>query len=173
MRVLAAGATIAVMAFVWDAARAYPDGAPWGAANPAAEQNCATCHFDDEPLRDSEMLVIRGLPEQPAPGAQYELEVVFADPNAVVAGFQLVAQAVEQQAGAFASSAANIEFIGSAIRSTAPARNDGGISWVLEWRVPLEIESPIVFHVAATAANDDGSPFGDTVHFRSYTLSME
>ena len=30
-------------------------------ANPAAEQNCATCHFDAESVLDSEALVIIGL----------------------------------------------------------------------------------------------------------------
>ena len=164
---------IAVAAFSWNAARAFPDGAPWGAANPAAEQNCATCHFGADPVRDSEALVIDGLPRQPAPGAIYELEIVFEDPDTVIAGFQLIAQAVDQQAGTFVSSVADVEFIGAAIRSTAPIRSDERVSWAVEWRAPGVVASPIVFYVAASAANDDGSPFGDTIHFRSYKLAAE
>ena len=164
---------IAVAAFSWNAARAFPDGAPWGAANPAAEQNCATCHFGADPVRDSEALVIGGLPRQPAPGAIYELEIVFEGPDTVIAGFQLIAQAVNQQAGTFVSSVADVEFIGAAIRSTAPIRCDEGVSWAVEWRAPGVVASTIVFYVAASAANDDGSPFGDTIHFRSYKLAAQ
>jgi hypothetical protein len=162
-----------VAAFTLNAARAFPDGAPWGAANPAAEQNCATCHFDFDPVRDSTALVIDGLPHSPAPGAQYELEIIFEDPETVVAGFQLIAQARDQQAGTLVSSIADVEFIGAAIRSTATLASDAGFSWAVEWRAPEVITSPIVFYVAASAANDDGSPFGDTIHFRSYQLAVE
>jgi hypothetical protein len=164
---------IAAAAFTLNAARAFPDGAPWGAANPAAEQNCASCHFDADPVRDSEALVIYGLPQLPTPGAIYELEVFFGDPDTVTAGFQLIAQAADQQAGNFVSPAADVEFIGAAIRSTTPRRSDARVSWKLEWQAPDVIKSPIVFYVAASAANDDGSPFGDTIHFRSYELGAE
>jgi hypothetical protein len=173
MRVFIALVTILVAAFSLNAAHAFPDGAPWGAANPAAEQNCATCHFDADPVRDSESLVIIGLPLKPAPGTIYELEIIFEDPETVVAGFQLIAQAGNQQAGTFFSREAEVEFIGAAIRSTAPIRSDGSVSWTVEWRAPTVIASPIVFYVAASAANDDGSPFADTIHFRFYRLTAD
>jgi len=172
MRVFIALVTILVAAFSLNAARAFPDGAPWGAANPAAEQNCASCHFDADPVRDSESLLIIGLPLKPAPGAIYELEIIFEDPGTVVAGFQLIVQAGNQQAGTFFSTEAEVEFIGAAIRSTAPIRSDGSVSWTVEWRAPTVI-APIVFYVAASAANDDGSPFGDTIHFRFYRLTAD
>ena len=173
MRACIALVTFAVAAFTLDAARAFPDGAPWGAANPAAEQNCATCHFDADPVHESEALVIDGLPLTPAPGTSYELKIIFKDPETVIAGFQLFAQAGEQEAGTFVSSATNVEFIGAAIRSTAPIRNDAGIAWTVEWRAPGVVASTIVFYVAASAANDDGSPFGDTIHFQSYQVGAE
>ncbi len=173
MQVVVALITIAVAAFTVNAARAFPDGAPWGAANPAADQNCASCHFGADPVRDSEALVIDGLPVQPAPGAIYELKIIFEDPEIVIAGFQLLVQSRDQQAGTFVSAGAGVEFIGAAIRSTAPLRSDQGVSWAVEWRAPGVVASPIVFYVAASAANDDGSPFGDTIHFRSYNLAAE
>ena len=55
--------TLIAAAFFLSDARAFPDGAPWGAANPAAEQDCAACHFDNEPLLASDGLVIHGLPD--------------------------------------------------------------------------------------------------------------
>jgi hypothetical protein len=170
VRVYIALVTFAVAAFTLNAARAFPDGAPWGTANPAAEQHCASCHFESDPVRDSSSLVIEGLPARLVPGASYELEIVFDDPDIVIAGFQLLAHAGQEEAGTFASSDGDIESIGAAVRSTAPVRSEKGVSWAVEWRAPDEVTSPIVFHVAASAANDDGSPFGDTIHYQSYEL---
>lgn len=173
MRFFVAVFVVIVAAFSWNAATAFPDGAPWGAANPAAEQHCATCHFGAEPVIESAALVMEGLPSSPAPGGRYKLTVSFDDPQTVVAGFQMFAQLAEQQAGTFISSDADVEFIGSAIRSTMPAGSDDGVSWTIEWRAPVDIDSPIVFYLAASAANDDGSPFGDTIHFRTYRLAPD
>lgn len=173
MRVFTAVVLIATAVCTWSAARAFPDGAPWGAADPEAEQSCATCHFDADPLRNSKALVIEGLPRQPAPGAVYPLAIILEDPDTVIAGFQLIALAVNQAPGTFASSVADVEFVGAAIRSTAPIRNENGISWAVDWHAPQLLGPSIVFHVAASAANDDGSPFGDTIHFRSYQLITE
>lgn len=161
----------AVAAFSFDAARAFPDGAPWGAANPTAEQNCSTCHFDDAPVHKSDMLNIDGLPGHPEPGATYDLEINFEDPKTVIAGFQLIAQAADQQAGTFVSSAAGIEFVGASIRSTEPIKGNERVSWAVTWRAPEAISTPIIFLVAASAANDDGSPFGDKIHYRAYELA--
>jgi hypothetical protein len=91
-------------------------------------------------------------------------------PNLRTADF---AHAGKEEAGTFASSDNNIEIIGAAIRSTAPARSEGGVSWSIEWRAPDEVTLPIVFYIAATAANDDGSPFGDTIHYRSYSFTAD
>ncbi len=173
MRVLIVVIVFAGAAFSLDAARAFPDGAPWGAANPAAEQNCATCHFDDDPVSESDVLVIDGLPGTPEPGANYDLEINFEDPKTVIAGFQLIALAADQQAGTFVSSAAGIEFFGAAIRSIEPIKSDERFSWAVTWRAPEAISSPIIFYVAATAANDDGSPFGDKIHYRTYELATK
>ena len=164
---------IAVAAFTWNAARAFPDGAPWGTANPAAEQNCATCHFDADPVRDSEALVISGLPLNPVPGAIYKLKIMLADPDTVTAGFQLIAQAENHEAGTFFSTEAEVEFIGAVVRSTAPLRSNARVLWEVEWRAPTAIVSLVVFYVAASAANDDGSPFGEKIHFRSYKLTVD
>ncbi len=84
--------------FLYDA-RAFPDGAPWGAANPAAEQDCAACHFGVEPVHASDALAIYGLPQKLEAGVTYDLAITFEDPSIVVAGFQLIAQAVEQDVG--------------------------------------------------------------------------
>jgi len=151
-------------------ARAFPDGAPWGAANPAIKQNCANCHFGAEPVLGSPALLIQGLPETLNPGETYDLEIKFEDPNIIIAGFQLIARTDNRDSGTFTATANDIEFIGASIRSIAPKRNPGRAVWSIHWRAPENIEGVIDFYVAASAANDDGSPFGDTIHFRSYRL---
>ena len=161
---------IATCAVLVDAARAFPDGAPWGAANPGAEQSCATCHFDDDPVRDSGALVIDGLPKHVEPDATYELQIKFDDPATVVAGFQLLAHATGESAGTFVSDAVGVEFVGATIRSTQPIKGGETVSWPVTWRAPATLSSSIVFYVAATAANDDGSPFGDKIHYRTYAI---
>lgn len=170
MRVALFLLTLNCVAFFLHDARAFPDGAPWGAANPAAEQDCAACHFGTEPVLASDALVIHGLPDNLHPGGTYSLSITFESPNIVVAGFQLIAQTTEKGAGLFTSGADDVEFIGASIRSTAPLRMSGRAVWEIEWRAPDELAGPIDFYLAASAANDDGSPFGDTVHFRSYRL---
>lgn len=157
-------------AFASDAC-AFPDGAPWGAANPAIEQDCANCHFGTEPVLASPALVIQGLPKSPEPGETYELKITFDDPAIVVAGFQLFAQVSGGDAGTLTASGDDVEFIGASIRSTAPLKSAGTATWSVQWHAPAALREPIEFFIAASAANDDGSPFGDTIHFQSYRLT--
>jgi hypothetical protein len=152
-------------------ARALPDGAPWGAANPAADQNCAACHFGLDPVLASAALEIHGLPKKLEAGMTYDLTIAFESPDIVVAGFQLIAQASGQDVGTFTSSADDVEFIGSSIRSIKPLRMIGRAVWEIQWHAPEKVSGPIDIYVAASAANDDQSPFGDTIHYASYRLS--
>lgn len=89
----------------------------------------------------------------------------------VVAGFQLIAVALGIDAGTFTSSDDNVETIGAAVRSTAPATGERRVSWQVVWHAPHKIPSTIIFYAAASAANDDGSPFGDTIHYRTYEIT--
>ena len=151
---------------------AYPEGAPWGASNPDAEQNCASCHFDYDAVRGSAALTIEGLPERPEPGKRYALTIRFDDPAQEIAGFQMIAIADPGSAGRFVSTMPNIEYVGAAIRSTDPISNDSGAAWQLEWTAPDSAGAVITFFLAVTGSNDDGSPFGDQIHFRSFELEM-
>ena len=154
-------------------AGAYPDGAPWGAANPSTVEHCASCHYDYDAVQDSDAITIDGLPDNPVPDTVYDLIVRFSAPDAATSGFQIVAQAEDHDAGVFSGDTPGIEFIGAAIRSTKPAEYFDGVSWVIRWRAPSSIMLPIVFFVAASASNDDGSPLGDTIHYRSFKMPAE
>ena len=149
-------------------AQAFPDGAPWGAANPLAEENCSSCHFDGEAEHQSPALSVEGLPAAISADTLYELLVRFENPDGVVAGFQMIAGAGDDSAGQFSSETENTETAGSAIRSTVPVLTKGPVTWALQWHTPDVIETTITVYLAASAANDDRSAFGDNIHFRSY-----
>ena len=80
----------------------------------------------------------------------------------------MIAWAENQSAGTFASQAADTETVGTAIRSTTVTKKDGAVSWAVQWRTPTTIDTTVNIYVAASAANDDQSPLGDSIHFRSY-----
>ena len=168
MRIVLGVLAAVVVASGQRAARAFPDGAPWGSADPNAAENCATCHFDGETVRNSKALAVRGLPEKLLSGTLYDLVVTFENPGGVAAGFQMIAWAENQSAGTFVSQAADTETAGTAIRSTAPTKTIGSVSWAVQWRTSTTIDTTVNIYVAASAANDDQSPLGDSIHFRSY-----
>lgn len=148
-------------------AGAYPEGAPWGAAHPDAEEACADCHYDYEPELESKALSLEGLPARAVPGRRYALELRFDAPDAAVSGFQLLTTA-----GRLESAAADIETRADASRSVAARRSEDGFTWALVWVAP-EIEgTTVTLFVAASSANDDQSPFGDRIHYRRIDVDV-
>lgn len=154
------------------AAAAYPEGAPWGAADPDAPENCSTCHFDYDAKLDSKSVRIDGLPASPSAGETYEFVIRFADPAAEVAGFQLLARSEDSAPGNFSSTETAIEVGESGIRSTDPSINDNGVAWRILWTAPEATGVRIRFFLAVTGSNSDGSPFGDQIHFRSFSIQL-
>ena len=173
MHKAATACAIAVLLAAPVAAWAYPEGAPWGAANPQAQESCASCHFDSDAVDQSTAIAIAGLPERPAAGDTYPLELTVDVPLSAVAGFQIVALAKrDADAGRFVFSDATLEAAGTAIRSTSVRRKQPA-AWSFQWQAPVDLHLPILLLVAATAGNDDGSPLGDVVHFRSFELGAK
>jgi hypothetical protein len=153
-------------------AHAYPEGAPWGAARPDAVESCATCHFDGDAVADSTAITVSGFPEEPQAGATYSLTVGFEVPEAATAGFQVLAISDGGGSGSFAAGAADMETGTGAIRSTHPSIADGGATWTFDWTAPPQAGAVIHFYIAVMASNDDGSPFGDQVHFLSLSIRL-
>jgi hypothetical protein len=151
---------------------AYPEGAPWGASDPDAAENCESCHFDYPPVRASGALSVEGLPQKATPGETYRLTVRFREADAVIAGFQMIARIADDPAGDFESSQARVEYVGAAIRSTEPLPASESFEWVMSWTAPDSPGATVTVFVAAMRANDDGSPFGDQAHFRSYVVEL-
>ncbi|MEL6446425.1 MAG: choice-of-anchor V domain-containing protein [Pseudomonadota bacterium] len=169
-RVLLTGAALGVglASLAW----AYPEGSPWGAADPTADEHCASCHWERQPVMASRALDLDGLPKRIAAGQAYVLTVTLTGTDAAVSGFQLIASAEGQPAGLFESGDRDVESaaIGAQIRSTATRPTTGDMArWRLVWRAPAKLDGPVIFHAAASAANDDGSPFGDQIHYREFS----
>ncbi len=156
----------------WDTALAYPDGAPWGAANLDNSENCSSCHFESEPIRQSNAIVLKGFGDgnTVAPNTSHVVRIILNDPYAATAGFQLLASADSGDPGRFESDAADIEVIGEAARSIAPRTVVKDAAWSFTWHSPSPGNYPVTFTVAISAANDDGSPFGDRIHYRVVTI---
>ena len=145
-----------------------PFGPTTASSDPGATETCASCHYDYDPVMESAAITIEGLPDKIAAGSTYQLILRFAPPEARTSGFQ-VTTSTDGDAGSFVSGPADVEVTSTAVRSTAPRALESGVSWTVEWRAPAAVDTPIAFHVAASASNDDGSPFGDTIHYRSFS----
>ena len=167
------GRVLPVSALLWGAAAiAYPDGAPWGSARLDAAESCSGCHFESEPIADSAAIVLKGAGHANAfsPYEAHDFEIRFENADAVTAGFQLLASSSGADAGRFVSADADVEVAGDAARSIAPRVVDANTAWVLTWHAPSAEDFPVSFAIAISAANDDGSPFGDRIHYRVITL---
>lgn len=149
------------------AAFAFPEGAPWGAANPDADEHCGSCHFGYDATLDSTSIFLNGLPDVVVPGKTYELRVTFADDEAAIAGFQSLATG-----GEFSADDEDIEYLGAAIRSTNPSPADTGFQWTLSWTAPEAPDARVIIYVAVVGGNDDLSPFGDRAFFRAFETQL-
>ncbi|MEO1251038.1 MAG: choice-of-anchor V domain-containing protein [Pseudomonadota bacterium] len=161
--------SLVVLALTWAApAHAFPDGAPWGSADPDSFSSCASCHFDHEPVGRSPDIMLKGLPEIATPGETYPLDLVFAANGAASAGFVLSASS-----GTFDADRPDLETRNGEARSIEPAPADAMMQWPLIWRADIdEGAATVVFHAAVNGANGDQSAFGDAVHFRKFEIPV-
>lgn len=153
---------VAVLAVAWaGTVAAHPDGAPPAHTGGFGEPSCHACHFD-APVEEAG-LRIEGLPDRFAPGERYELELVLEHAELRTAGFQLAVRDTDgRQAGSVEPAdeeTARIEHDGVGYLSHARA-GDG--RWRFIWTAPDGV-AEVVFDVAANAANDDRSEFGDRI----------
>lgn len=121
---------------------------------------------------ESSALEIGSWPESFIAGKRYLLTLRFSPSEANIAGFQVTAMAggegEPEDAGVFACNADGVEISASGIRSIVPRRIEDGLSWTFAWLAPTN-PTDIVLYVAASVANDDGSPFGDVIHYRAFS----
>lgn len=159
----------------------YADGPPPGHTGGFGEPTCHQCHFDG-PLDDpAGVLEVEGIPATWEAGRRYSLRVRLARPGLARGGFQLAARfargaAEGEQAGSLRPAhrrtavtevdATGVQYASHRMKGAEPVARDTA-AWRLEWRAPAEgagASAPVVFHVAANAANGDDSEFGDFIY---------
>lgn len=159
----------------------YADGPPPGRTGGFHEASCHECHVSG-PLNDSTgSLTIDSLPSSYEPNRDYRLTVVLTRPGMLRAGFQLavrIQDGVGRQAGDLAPTddrttlhplaVRPIQYLQHTRKGAALTAQDTA-RWSFTWRAPAGLR-PVAFHVAANAANDDDSPFGDFVYTREFVL---
>ena len=112
--------------------------------------------------------MLTGLPEYAQAGEAYDLTLRFDAGAAPHAGFLLSAST-----GAFDAIDAFMDAKGAEVRSAATVSPANGVAtWSFVWRAGDDAPDIVTFRAAANAANDDASPFGDTVHFRKFEILM-
>jgi hypothetical protein len=180
--VIRAAPVVAICALVaaTTTAAAYRDGAPPGHTGGFGEPTCGACHFGAAP--DDQGRTHIDAPARYAPGETYEIVVSVHHPELNAAGFQLTARfatgrAAGEQAGHLApsddrtaviTSAAGIVYAGHTGAGSSPST--GGVGrWSLLWTAPAA-DQDVVFHLAANAANDDDSDFGDRIYVAQRTV---
>jgi uncharacterized protein (TIGR03435 family) len=153
----------------------YAEGAAPGFTGGFKESACDACHFEADINLKPGQLTISGVPLRYTAGERYELTVTLARPEMKIGGFQLAArfETSGMQAGTLAASAADAKRIKIETSSGIQYANQtkagtgltspGSAKWTLVWTAPKE-PTPVVFHAAANAADDDGAARGDYVY---------
>lgn len=152
----------------------YRDGPPPGFSGGFGEDHCQACHFGDT-LNAAPGRLTLTAPPRYSPGKTYPLTVTLTRPGMAVGGFQLTARFDDggAQAGTLA--------IADGDRDRIKVTTDRGVQyayhqrpgtrltgpnvvrWTLKWTAP-SAGGAVVFNVAANAANEDDSQFGDYVY---------
>ena len=138
------------------------------------EMTCHQCHSQNPLNEPAGRLTLSGIPATYTPGERYLITVAVAHPQLVRAGFQVSARfETGGNAGMFTASDVRTEAIpddGGRItyiqHSSAGADppQPGAGRWTFEWTAPSGASGPVLFHLAANAANGDGLSRGDFIY---------
>lgn len=141
------------------------------------EPTCHACHFQADVNAGDGSITLDGIPSEYVAGTTYDITITLAQEGLAAGGFQLSARFNDgAQAGVVASSPSDsgrvtvttggsiqyIHHVYAGTRRTAPDT----ARWRIQWTAP-EASGVIVFHIAANAADDDGSPLGDMIYATS------
>ena len=157
-------------------ARFYRDGPPPAHTGGFGEPTCRACHADNHLNDPAGSLSITGVPAVYVPGDTLRLTVFLRRAGMRRAGFQLSARFPDgRQAGAFrvtdstatvTGAATDVGYVHHTRAGSRLSRADTA-QWTLEWTAPRGTNDAVEFHVAANAANDDNSEFGDFIYTRA------
>jgi hypothetical protein len=158
----------------------YPDGAPAGFSGGFKEDSCRACHFHQDLNEPSGRVVLEGAPARYESGRRYTLTITLSRAGMKLAGFQLAVRFKDSgaQAGTLTPSSQDASRVAIARDGTVQYANQtkegstpaepGASRWTVDWAAP-EGGGPIIFNVAANAADGNGSTDGDFI----YTTTAE
>ena len=159
----------------YDLEPGYRDGPPPAHTGGFTDDTCHACHFDNDLNDASGSLTLDGVPVSFGSPEPSRLTITLTRPGLAVAGFQLAVRIAEgpgrgRQAGTLRAVDDRVQIVADGDRGvvyaqhteTGAAVRESG-TWIVEWS-PGSVEAPVVFHVAANAANDDFSEFGDYIY---------
>jgi hypothetical protein len=153
----------------------YAEGAPPGFSGGFKEETCHACHFHAEPNSGPGRVAIEGVPARFTAGERYALIVTLTRAGMKRAGFQFTSRSKDSgaQAGTLAPgpddrNRVGIDLLGGI--QYAGQRKEGAsvdaadaVRWTIQWTAP-DGGGPVVFNVAANAADGNESADGDFVY---------
>jgi hypothetical protein len=170
---LSAALTAAALILLPHPGRFYANGPPPAHTGGFGEPTCQACHADNSLNDTAGSLSITGIPAVFVPGDTFRVTVVLRRAGLRRAGFELSARFSDgRQAGAFravdttttvTAGAAGVRYVHHTRAGSRLFRADTA-RWTLEWTAPRGANGAVAFHVAANAANDDNSEFGDFIY---------
>lgn len=154
--------------------RAERERPPPGYTGGFSEPSCHECHFQADVNAGPGTLTIDGLPAAYEPDISYTITITLAQKGLAAGGFQMSARFGDgTQAGHLAGAGIDaaridvttrkdvqyIHHVYAGTRRVAPDTT----RWQVVWTAPAA-GAPVVFHIAANAADDDESPLGDMIY---------
>lgn len=160
-----------------------PKAVPGNYTGGFGELTCHNCHFSYDLNYEGGSLRVDGLSDTYLPGEEFGITVTVSSVDLEKGGFQMTARLENgDQAGWFAwadndstlmftpMTGGDVEYIQHSETGTdADAEHE--ISWFFVWTAPYEPAGPVIFNIAANAANFDFSPFGDRIYVQEYKLN--
>lgn len=161
------------------ASHEYADGAPPGFSGGFREESCHACHFHEKVNAGPGSLVVEGVPATITPGGRYTFTVTLKSEGMKRAGFQLAARFKDNgaQAGTLVISSSDVRRVklesqGGVVyaghNKTGSEVTGGNTQWSVDWVAPV-FGRPVIFSVAANAADGDDRVDGDFI----YTAVLE
>ncbi|HEX7050794.1 MAG TPA: choice-of-anchor V domain-containing protein [Longimicrobiales bacterium] len=164
----------------------FPDRPPPAHTGGFGEPTCQECHFEGEPNEPGGTLTLAGVPEAYRPGERYRITITLARSGMRRGGFELAARhasgplegrqagelrPVDARAAVTPYGTPAVTYVHHTAAGTA-LETPGTARWTIEWTAPTT-GGPVIFHVAANAADDDESPFGDFIYTTSARSARE
>lgn len=150
----------------------YPEHIAGAYTGGFGEQSCHSCHFDYDLNQPEGELSVSGIDETFEAGQEYTIALNVKREDMNRAGFQMTARFEDgSQAGQFELNEEltitpninnNITYLQHAV-GKVEAEN-GEKNWRITWTAPDQADQPIIFNIAANAANGDASEFGDWIY---------